>query len=85
MEKISKNSTIINEQSEDETNQLALYMVYFILGVLIFFMIAFIYNLIKCYLPKWMAKQRSKKNDDGVEHYNLDVIENSSNNNERTV
>lgn len=47
-----------SEGDLDDDGHVIRFMIYFILVVLIIFIAAFIYNLIKCYLPKWKRDQR---------------------------
>lgn len=58
---INTNST--KTDNEDEVNEIAQTIVYVIIFILLIFMGMFIYNLVKCYLPVWLNKNKSKKNN----------------------
>ena len=80
---LNNNTNITDFTSNDETNDMALNIIYIILAILIIFMIAFIYNLIKCYLPMLLNKnKRLKKNDDTIDHnsphYDLENVEDNT-------
>ena len=51
---------------KDATEQFKL-ILYVIIGVLVLFLFFFVYNLIKCYLPKWTGQQN---NDEHESEYN---------------
>lgn len=57
----AKNDTNLHGNIDDQTKNEAMKQFYFIVTcvfiILIVFLCFFIYNLIKCYLPKWMNKR----------------------------
>ena len=58
------NSTHLGSDTESQAKNDVMKQFYFIITVvfivLIIFLGFFIYNLIKCYLPKWMNKNKNK-------------------------
>ncbi len=74
---MSKNSNDnnINEDNDnnEDANQLAKMIVYLIIIVLIVFIIGFMYNLIKCYLPKW-KKQAIEKEEKDKNHIQMNNV-----------
>ena len=71
----TSNVNVITEDNDnnEEANQLAKFIVYLIIIVLIVFIIGFMYNLIKCYLPKW-KKEAIKKEENDKNHMQMNNI-----------
>ena len=65
----------------DDIERTALFIVYFIIFVLVLFICGFMYNLIKCYLPKWLNK--NKKGNE--QHHNSTGMKNVPYNIEHTI
>lgn len=47
-----------SQEDVDDIERTALFIVYLVIFILVLFIIGFMYNLIKCYLPKWLNKQK---------------------------
>ena len=64
----SDNNTNNKGNSENNTNaanETFRTLLFIIIGVLCLFLCFFVYNLIKCYLPKWMNKDRNRLESEG--------------------
>ena len=64
------NNTVSNSTNGTNPNQ-ALYnefklVLSCVVVVMIIFLVFFVYNLIKCYLPKWTAKKEDKGTEENV-------------------
>ena len=74
---INNTNTHINtsDQTKNEAMKQFYYIIIFIFIVLLVFLGFFIYNLIKCYLPKWRGKRELVKETESGSHIDSRKIE----------
>jgi hypothetical protein len=75
----SSSSSNTNKIDDDIIKQFKIIMI-LVLIVLLIFLGFFIYNLIKCYLPKWRRQYQLKEENDGIP---AEIL--SSSNNRRDI
>jgi heme/copper-type cytochrome/quinol oxidase subunit 2 len=67
----SNNSTSDTNLDSKEDEKVGNFIIYFTLLVLIVFIIFFLYNLLKCYIPKWRREKLSNNKIDTVKYNNV--------------
>mmetsp|Transcript_34663 Transcript_34663/g.36025 ORF Transcript_34663/g.36025 Transcript_34663/m.36025 type:complete len:91 (-) Transcript_34663:1973-2245(-) len=77
-----KNANTTDIEGDEEVDNLATGVIYFILLILLVFMCLFVYNLVKCYLPVWLGRKKnnrySAEGSSRPGHYNLEAIEDNT-------
>ena len=69
--KVSSSKSDSDEVNKEATESFKIFLYLFVI-VLVIMMLGFIYNLVKCYLPKWLGKKKNpKKDDENQQSYDL--------------
>ncbi len=75
MEETPSNHTETGDATNDQVMQQFKIILVIVFVVLILFLAFFVYNLIKCYLPKWRNRRELVKEEESGNHVEIRKIE----------